>query len=250
MIQYPISVFSPTHFLFLLTACTAAGICAYFLAKKYSFNKKVIWVCAIIGLACEAERLLFFVKELPGGGYRLPANLIPLNTCPFMLVLIFILALSEFPQKRRKLLSFMYPMMVAGAFMGMLLAGEALSSHGLLELATYRYFFYHGMVICLGLYLYLSKPFQYNIKDYGMALFLSFSYLIAGIWVNGFFGWDPEVNHMFVVRPPVEGLPILNFNYGWTGYILAIMTLGMFLVTVCYLPVIINAVKRKAQKEK
>ena len=247
-IRHPIGVFSITHMVILAVSLSLAAFLAYFFSKKFGFNKKLIWVCAFIGLLCEIERLLFFVEETAGGGYRLPANLIPLNLCPFQVVFIFILALSEAPEKLKKLISFMYPAMVGGAFMGMLLCGEAFRAHGLSDLATYRYFIFHAMVVFFGLYLYLSRPIQFGLKSYGYGLLFTFFSVILGVWVNGFFGWDPAANHMFIVRPPVDGLPILNFRHGWPGYMLDMCILGFSMVTLIYLPVIISELRNLIRK--
>ena len=246
MIVNPIKLFSIPHLLFLLVLLPLAVFAAFACAKKFGFNKRVIWTCAVIAMLCEIQRLIFFIKDT-GNGFRLAASHIPLNHCPFMVILIFFLALSDAPQKFRKLLVFMYPMMTGGGFIGMLLPSAAINYHGLSDFATYRYFFYHAMVISMGLYLFLSKPFEYKLKDYFMGLLLCFSSLFIGVWINGFFGWDPEVNFMFVVRPPVEGLPILNFRHGWPGYMLDMIMIGAILCTLCYLPVIIKAISQTRQ---
>ena len=236
-IRHPIPVFSPAHLSFLAVLLPIAALTAFFLAKKIGFKRKVIWGGAILAMLCEIERLIFFMRNV-GDGFRLPANNIPINHCPFQVVLLFILAMFEAPEKHKKLLSFMFPIMVGGGFIGMLLPGEALRAHGLSDFATYRYFFYHAMVICMGLYFYLSKPFEYKLKNYFMGLFFCFCTLFVGVWLNGFFGWDNEVNFMFVVRPPVAGLPILNFRNGWPGYMLDMLGIGFVLITSCYVPVI------------
>lgn len=247
-LRYPIALFSAAHLSFLAVLIPLSFILAFFIAKKYGFSKTIIWVCAFLALFCEIERIIFYMEEIPGG-FRLPANHIPLNLCPFQVILIFILALSEHPEKKRKLLSFMFPMMVGGGFIGMLLPGEALADHGLLELSTYRYFFFHGLVMFSGFYLYLSKPFEYGIKEYGTGLLLAFFALILGVYVNGFFGWNHEANHMFVVRPPAQGLPILNLDHGWPRYIFDMMVIGVFLITLCYLPVIIKSIKNRRKQK-
>jgi len=244
-VRYPIALFSFQHLMFLAVLVPVAVAAAVFLARKLGFNKKVIWVCAIVGLLCELQRIFFFIEGTPADGFRLPGSQLPFNACPFQVVLIVILALSQKPQEHRKLLSYMYPMMVCGGFLGTLLAGEALSVHGLSDFATYRFFFYHMMVISLGLYLYLSKPFTYTVREYAMSLFLTFCSMIMGIWANAFFGWENRANHMFIVRPPADGLPILNLNRGWGVYVFNLSWIGFVLITLCYLPVIVRAVKEK-----
>ena len=248
VIQYPITIFSLPHVIFMLVLFPLTPIVGRFLAKKYGFSKKVIWVYAVIGLICEIERMLFFLEETTGGGYRLPPNHLPLNTCPLMVIFMFILALSEFPHKKRNMIAYMYPMLVGGGFIGFLIPSAAVDYHGLIEVATYRYFFFHAMTISFGFYVFMSKPFEFTMRDYGMGLFLSGFMLLVGVWLNAFFGWDPEVNQMFVVRPPLPGLPLLNMRFGWPGYILNMMGIGLFLISLCYLPVIITCISTFIKK--
>ena len=238
-VLYPVTIMSVPHILFLSVLLPVAVFCASKLAKKYGFTKKIFWVCAFIAMVCETEKILFFVREA-AGGFRLPAEHLPFNMCTFQILLIFIVMLSANPQKHKILLSFMFPTMIAGGFMGMFVASAVQDFHGLLDIATYRYFFFHAMVVFLGFYLYFSKPIRYDIKSYLSALFFAYVMLISGIWMNAFFGWYPNANFMFSARPPSEGLPIINLNNGWTGYIFAIMCLGLLLITLCYLPVIIR----------
>jgi len=237
-VSYHIALFSVPHIAFLAVLWTAAAILAFFLSKKLGYSKKLVWICAFLGLLCEIEKILFFMQETPGG-YRLPAEHIPLNMCPLQIFFIFALALSESPQKCKTILSYMYPTMIGGGFIGMLIPSVVvLGYHGLLDFSTYRYFFFHGMLIFLGLYLYLSKPIQYTIKNYGIALAFVSMIVMFAIWVNAFFGWDPAVNFWFIVRPPAEGLPILNLNHGWAVYAFHLVWICVLLITLCYIPVI------------
>jgi len=249
-VRYPIALFSVQHLMILAVLVLVAVITAPLMARKLGFNKRVIWVCAIIGSLCELQRIAFFIEGTAADGFRLPGNQLPLNTCPFQVILIIILALSKKPEEHRKLLAFLYPMMMCGGFMGALLAGEALSVHGLLDLATYRFFFYHMMIVTLGLYLYLSKPFKYGLEDYVTSLVVSFCSVILGVYANAFFGWEPRANHMFIVRPPAPGLPILNLNHGWGVYLFSMACLGFIIITLCYLPVIIRTIRERRMLKK
>ncbi|MCL2805303.1 MAG: YwaF family protein [Treponema sp.] len=241
-IQYPMGLFSVSHIIFLVVLWTLAAILAFYFSKKLGYNKKLIWVCAIIGILSEIEKILFFIEGTEFG-FRLPAEHLPFNMCPFQIFLIFALAVSECPKKCKILLYFMYPTMVGGGFIGMLIPSAAINFHGLVEFATYRYFIYHAMLIFLGLYLYLSKPVEYTIKSFGIASGLIFLVLILAIWLNAFFGWNPDVNFWFIVRPPVENIPVLNFNHGWLVYMLHLGWICMVLFIFCYLKEIIGEVK-------
>ena len=234
------ALFSVPHIIFLAVLWPAAAILAFVLSKKIGYSKKLIWILAFLGLLCEIEKILFFVEET-AGGYRLPAEHIPINMCPFQIFFIFALAMAESPQKCKTIICYMYPSMVGGGFIGMLIPSVVvLGLHGLSDLATYRYFFFHAMLIFSGLYLYLSKPIQYSIKSYGTALAFVSMIVMLGIWINAFFGWDPTVNFWFLVRPPADNLPILNLNHGWPAYVLQLIWICTLLFTLCYLPVIIR----------
>jgi len=237
-VLHPVKVFSVAHFVFLAIFWPAAIFLAVFLSRKFGYNRKVVITCAIIGIMSELEKIFFFVERSPYGyGYRVPAEHLPFAMCPFQIFLILTLAFSADLEKRRPLLAFMYPMLVGGGWIGMLLQTTA-PYHGLLDIGTYRYFIYHSMLIFLGLYLYMTQPIRYTIKEYGMSLGLAAMALILAIWVNGFFGWDPRVNFLFVVRPPMEGLPLLNLDRGWAMYILQMTWIAVAVFTLCYLRVI------------
>ena len=245
-VRYPVTFLSVPHIIFISILLPTAIFLAFFLSKKFGFTKKIIWACAIIGMFCELERLLFFVTGNENG-YRLPPDFLPFNLCQFQVILIFILAFSENVHKHKLLLSFMYPTLVGGAFMGSIIPAAAIY-HGLLEIATYRYFFFHAMLMFFGLYIFLSRPIQYDLTNYAAGLFLTFVSMIFAIWLNAFFGWDPGVNHMFVVRPPIDGLPILNFENGWLRYMVDMLWVGLLLITLCYLPVIIREAPKQIKQ--
>ena len=239
-IQYPFSLFSVPHIAFLAILIPLAIVLAVILSKKFGFTKKVVWACVILSLLCEIEKIFFFMQEIPGG-YRLPAEHIPFNLCPIQGLLMLVLAFSQDIKKHKYLISFMYPTMVAGASFAMFVpAVIAQGYHGLTELATYRYFFYHAMLVFMGFYLYMSKPIEYSIKSVGIAITALTASAIIMIWVNAFFGWDPVVNFFFLVRPPADNIPFLNLNNGWGIYMLQIMCLGVILVSLCYIREIIK----------
>jgi len=234
-ILHPVNIFSPAHFAFLAVLWPAAVLLAAFLSRRYGYSRKIVMVCAIIGILCELEKIFFFVERSPYGyGYRLPPNHLPFAMCPFQIFLIFALAFSGSLKKRRPLLSFMYPMLVGGGAVGMLLQ-YTYQFHGLLDFATYRFFLYHTMLVFLGFYLYMSQPIRFTIREYGMAIGLGMVAVIFAIWVNGFFGWNPRVNFLFVVRPPREGLPLLNLDRGWAVYIGQIAWIAIAVFTLCYI---------------
>ena len=59
-----------------------------------------------------------------------------------------------------------------------------------------------------------------------------------------------NINFMYVVSPPAEGLPYLNENDGWFAYIIRYALLIIVAVTGCYIKPIVSAIRSRFSKEK
>jgi len=247
-VLYTFKIFSVPHILFLAILIPAAVILGIVLAKKVGYSNKVVWVCFFIGVISEIEKIVFFMQkhiimigETAINTYRLPAEHIPFNMCPMQIFLMLILVMSLDIKKHSFLISFMYPTLVAGSAFAMFFPAVIDKGyHGLLDVATYRYFIYHALLVFLGFYLKKSKPVEFTIKSFGYAVVGISSAAIIMVWINAFFGWDPGVNFFFLVYPPVQGLPFLNLDNGWGIYALQIMGLGLLLFSLCYIKELIR----------
>ena len=55
-----------------------------------------------------------------------------------------------------------------------------------------------------------------------------------------------NTNFMFLRKPPMEGLPILNLDNGWYVYFISVAFVACLLLFIVHLPFVIkSAVKRK-----
>ena len=75
-IRYPVELLSLPHLAFLSVLLLAAVFLAVFLSGRHGYKRTIILICAFVALACEIEKLFFFIGA--GYGYRLSSNL-----CPF-----------------------------------------------------------------------------------------------------------------------------------------------------------------------
>lgn len=244
-VQYPVVFFSFPHITILLVLWSTAVFLAFFLSRKYKFSNKVIWVCMLLSLLCEIDKIFFFMTDT-GNGFRLPAEFLPFNLCSIQIFFISALALSHKPKKNKILISFMYPSLIGGGILGSVIPSFVFNYHGFLDFATYRFFIYHAMLIFLGLYLYKSKPIKFTIKNFGYASVFIWMIFIFAIWINGFFGWEPETNFCLLVRPPAEGLPFINMDSGWSAYVSRFALIAFSIIFLCYLPVFIKEIKQRA----
>lgn len=48
-----------------------------------------------------------------------------------------------------------------------------------------------------------------------------------------------DTNFMFIVRPPLEGLPFLNLNHGYYIYLFRVIMLGVIGLSLFHLPFIV-----------
>ena len=49
-----------------------------------------------------------------------------------------------------------------------------------------------------------------------------------------------DTNFMFIVRPPLEGLPFLNLNHGYYIYLFRVIMLGVIGLSLFHLPFIVK----------
>ena len=241
-VQYPLIFFSFQHITFLVILWSAAVFLAIFLSRKYGFTPKVVWACMLLALLSEIDKIFFFISDT-GDGFRLPAEFLPFNLCSLQIFFITALALSHKPQSHTILISFMYPALIGGGVMGSVVPSFVFDHHGLLDFATYRFFIYHAMLIFLGLYLYMSKSIKFSSKSFGYGFLVMSMIFIFAVWINGFFGWNKETNFCYFVRPPAEGLPLLNMNNGWAAYVFTFAGICLLIYFFCYLPVFIREIK-------
>lgn len=75
------------------------------------------------------------------------------------------------------------------------------------------------------------------------------SLLFVMLWVNSALSVY-DTNSFYVVRPPAEGLPLLNLDNGWLAYFLTIVGLGFLAVTLTHLPAMLRERNTLGRAEK
>ena len=75
--------------------------------------------------------------------------------------------------------------------------------------------------------------------------------MFFAIYINSIvYDGTDKINFMYVVSPPMSGLPFLTEKYGWFVYIMHYACLVLFCVTICYIKPIITAIKEKVNNKK
>ncbi|MCQ2771732.1 MAG: YwaF family protein [Bacilli bacterium] len=184
--------------------------------------------------------------EVYFGGY-LPKTDLPFHLCSIQIIFIFILNLSKNENLKRLLLSFMLPTCLIGGFMAMVIpTSSSLASWWL----TFQYFGYHACIMAFAIILMITKEIEFNIKDYLKAMAMLFATFFVAVYLNSAIAdYVHNVNFMYVVNPPVDGLPFLNKDHGWGVYMVHYALLALFALTLCYIKPIINHFRKPKASE-
>ena len=210
--------------------------------------EKLQKILLFIGIISEVVKVFSYIiiNEDTLGGY-LPKTDLPFHLCSMQIILLFILNFSKNDKLKKLIYGFMLPTCLIGGFAAILLPTSSSKSYVLIFI---QYFSYHISIVCFAAYLLTSKEVEYEIKDYFNTLLCLVAVLLIAIYINSILNdYIHNINFMYVVNPPVDGLPILNKDHGWLVYILSYALICVIAVTLCYSKTIIDAIRnRKTEK--
>ncbi len=242
-------MFTPEHFIWI-------GICVVFIVSltlasvkfKFSFKTAAL-IMAAIALCSELMKIFTHMEAVdskdPSMGMVIEATALPFHLCSILIFAYFYLPFSKEGKLRAFITSFSVPVAFIGGTLAILMAT---SGTDFAKPYAYQCFIYHAGIIWFSIYLILTKQVKLGVKEYAQNLITLAVIALIMIWVNGMFQ-NFETNFFYVVRPPVDGLPLLNLNHGWYAYFAHLAFLGAFGVTLVHLPAIIFEIleKRKLQ---
>lgn len=258
-------MFGLKHIIILVVSLALVVLGVIFGRKQKLSN--LYKVLLVVGIVSETIKVIYYILsnehkvatyqydpateqmiEVYYGGY-LPKTDLPFHLCSIQIIFIFILNLSKNENLKRLLLSFMLPTCLIGGFMAMVIpTSSSLASWWL----TIQYFGYHASIMAFAIILLITKEIQFNIKDYFKAMAMLFATFFVAVYLNSAIAdYVHNVNFMYVVNPPVDGLPFLNKNHGWGVYMAHYACLAVFALTLCYIkPIIIYFKNKKIIEQK
>ena len=264
-----VALFGPEHLIIAAISFVLLGVGAYF-SRKVKIETLVKALFAI-GICSEVIKVFYFiiVNEDKLHGY-LPKTDLPFHLCSIQIIFIMILYFSKNERLKRLLMAFMIPSCLFGSIFAILIATDSARGLGII---TFQYFTYHIAIGIFAIRLLLDKEMKWTVKDYLHSLALLGFFGMLSIYINSFlngsFKFDQvitgdtvenfqnssfvfdltNVNFMYTVRAPQEGLPFLNTDHGWFVYIVHYGLLAVILISLVYIKQIIDAFKKKAPKE-
>lgn len=250
-----------TKHIILLAVCVLAGALLCVLLRKLEL-KKWYRLLLYVGIVSETIKVFYYIlaNEKTYGGY-LPKTDLPFHLCSVQLIFIALLNFTKNEKLHRALIAFMVPSCLVGGLSAILIpTSSSLGS----PVVTFQYFTYHTILVVYAVCLLLNREIGWTIRDYRTALkMLAFMGLVA-VYINSMtydvveyavedgekiVSYVSRVNFMYVVDPPVSGLPFLNKNHGWLVYFLHLASTGVLAVTICYIRPVVKGIRGFFQKK-
>lgn len=236
-------MFTYTHFIWLAIAALIITL-MLILSKKFSLSlKTVLTIMCVVSFLSEVTKILLNMEDGIKGGKVLEPGSLPFHLCSIQIFFIFGLRFFIKNENTKQILyNFMVPTSIVGAIISLFIPTIGTS---FLKVQVYQYFIYHAFLIFFGIYLIREKHVKFNVKtlltNYALLIMLMF----LNLWVNSFLSFE-GTNFMYLTRPPMKNLPILNLDHGWYVYFISLFTIAVVLMGAFQLPfIIINRSKTK-----
>ena len=225
------------------------GLCVAFilgglilaLKLKLSF-KGASYVMAAIAIASELCKIFTHMEESPGGGFVLGPEYLPFHLCSIMIFAVFYLAFGKEGRLCEVIKSLLVPVGLIGATFALIIPTSGVD---FAKPFAYQCFVYHSGLIWYAAYIIATKKADLGVRAYRRNLGIMGVLVIVMLWINSALSYY-ETNFFFLVRPPMDGLPVLNLDNGWFAYFFVLVLIGAVLITLLHLPFIIKEKKAKA----
>ena len=235
-------MFTTNHFIWI-------GFCAIFVAGMLFFGvkKRLSLKCAgyIMTAICacsEVVKMVCGMVESPLGGMHLDPLCLPFHLCSMMLFGVLFITFAKEGKARQTVVNFIAVMGTLGSICAILIPTDGTD---FTTIAVYQGFIYHAGLLWFSLYMIVRKEAKLGLKSFGKNVGILLILVLVMIYVNSILSVY-GTNFMFLVRPPMENLPVLNLNHGWYVYFLTIVAIGMLVITLFHLPFILS--ERRAGK--
>ena len=237
-------MFTTNHFIWMGICAVMIGL-LLLISLKFKFSRRqASLVMALIAAGSEICKIFTHIEDAPGGGGVLEPGALPLHLCSILISLVFFCAFSKHETQVRKVASLCVPVGLWGGVLAILMATSGVN---FAKPYAYQCFLYHAGLLWWALHLLLTRQVDLGLKAYLRNLKVLGGMLFLMIWVNSALSVY-DTNFWFVVRPPADGLPLLNLNNGWLCYFLTLVSIGLFAITITHFPSMMKE-RKKANRQ-
>ena len=262
------SAFGRNHLITLGVCIVLIIVGAIAISKTDIKFEQLINIMLILWVLSEAIKITTSIKYLLSDGstieilkYKaqegitivrafLPRGDLPFHMCSIQPILILIVKFTTNLKLKDTILKFMFPTCILGAFIAIVVDTAGCDFR---DIVIYEYFLFHTALVIFGLSIMIKKQITVTLKSHLQTLGILIVVFVGSIWINTALsdtGTNPILmgveesqiytNFFYSMKPPMDGLPLLNLNHGWFAYFFTIVLLGFVLVTLIHLPFIIK----------
>ena len=237
-------MFSVNHFIWIAICIVLVVALSVVSVKfKFTFKTATIIICCVIGVS-EIAKIMYSMVPAKGGGMVISAGALPFHLCSTLIFAFAYLMFSKNEKTKEVVKSFVVPAGILGGILAILIPT---SGTGFAAIQTYQCFIYHAAILWYGVYLIATKQVNLGLRAYLRNLIIFALLAVLMIWINGALQVY-QTNFFFIVKPPVDGLPIINLNNGWYAYFFTLVAIAVVLVGIVHLPSIIKEFKNRKSK--
>lgn len=183
-----------------------------------------------------------------------PRTEAPFHLCSIQPFFFLIFKWSKSERLKQTLYRLTFPTCLFGASISLILCTVECS---FINPQSYEYFIFHGALVVYAITMYKKRLINVSLAGMFQTMILLLILFLASIPLNsvlsdtGLLIGSNQVNLFYTnffysLRPPLDGLPVLNLKYGWYVYFIHMVICGMLLIAACYLPLyIIKRIKQQ-----
>ncbi len=234
-------MFTNTHIIWLIISIVVIT-CLLLIVKKFNVsNKTVLTTMCIVSLISEVIKIALNMNDTLSTGKVLDAGSLPFHLCSIQIFFIYALRfLIKNENTKRILYNFIVPTSLVGATCSLFIPT---CGTDFLDLQVYQYFIYHEFLIAFGLYIIIYKLSNLNFKSMIINICLLIALVFFNLWVNSLLQVY-DTNFMYLTRPPMDNLPLLNLDNGWYVYFITLFIIALSFMILFHLPFIIYKYKK------
>jgi hypothetical integral membrane protein (TIGR02206 family) len=234
-------MFSLGHFIWLGIILVIV-VTALTLLKKFSVDTaKVGKISMIIAIVGKVVHLALSMKESSDGGMVIDQTQLDFHLCSVQVYLMIACSLTKSTTAKNAIKGFMAPTMAIGALMALLIPTEGVDPT---TPRVWQYMVVHGNLVFYGFYLMLVEKVDLTKKTYIRNLIAFSGLAILGFNMNSILQ-AYNTNFLFLRKPPMDNLPILNLNNGYLVYVITLAIIAVLLLTIVHLPFMLKKEKTK-----
>ena len=229
-------MFSLGHFIWLGIFIVVI-VTALILLKKYNVSPLTVGkIVTVIAVVAKLFHLSLSMAPSSDGGMVLKQSQLDFHLCSIQVYLMIACQLIKDESKVNAVKGFMAPTMAIGALMAILIPTEGVDPS---VPRVWQYMIIHANMVFYGFYLMLVEKIDLGFKTYKRNLISLCGLGMLGLSMNSILE-TYNVNFLYLRKPPMDNLPILNLNNGYFVYIITLIIVVILLLTLVHLPFMIK----------